>query len=233
MAVNVVVYNGNTLVDLSEDTVTPETLAEGVTAHDKSGNVIVGTMTGGGGEYNQLHELLDRSIVEIDSPVTVVKPYSCYDAISLKTVNLPNVTDIDNYGFRGCASMTRFNAPNTITIGNYAFYNCRNMTEFNFPSVISVGNSAFYLCQQMLKIDFGVLESIGNSTFVNCKKIESVILRNPNTVVTLGTTVFSNTNATFHIYVPAALIDSYKVAANWSTYADQFRAIEDYPDICG
>lgn len=44
MAVNKVVYSGQTLIDLSFDTVTPETLAEGVTAHDKSGNPIVGTM---------------------------------------------------------------------------------------------------------------------------------------------------------------------------------------------
>lgn len=49
MAVNKVVYNGETLVDLTNDTVAPETLAEGVTAHDKSGAVIVGTMSAGGG----------------------------------------------------------------------------------------------------------------------------------------------------------------------------------------
>lgn len=36
-----------------------------------------------------------------------------------------------------------------------------------------------------------------------------------------------------YIYVPAALIDEYKTATNWATFADQFRAIEDYPDICG
>lgn len=49
MAVNKVVYNGETLVDLTNDSVTPETLAEGVTAHDKSGAVITGTMSAGGG----------------------------------------------------------------------------------------------------------------------------------------------------------------------------------------
>lgn len=48
MAVNKVVYNtengAKTLIDLTSDTVTPETLAEGVTAHDASGNVINGKM---------------------------------------------------------------------------------------------------------------------------------------------------------------------------------------------
>lgn len=36
-------------VDLSNDTVTPETLLSGVTAHDASGQAIVGTASGGGG----------------------------------------------------------------------------------------------------------------------------------------------------------------------------------------
>ena len=44
MAVNKVVYGGKTLVDLTSDTVTPATLAEGVTAHNASGNEITGTM---------------------------------------------------------------------------------------------------------------------------------------------------------------------------------------------
>lgn len=48
MAVNKVVYNGETLVDLTNDSVTPETLAEGVTAHNAAGEPIVGTMTNGG-----------------------------------------------------------------------------------------------------------------------------------------------------------------------------------------
>ena len=46
MAVNKVVYNteqgAETLIDLTNDSVTPETLAEGTTAHDMSGNVITG-----------------------------------------------------------------------------------------------------------------------------------------------------------------------------------------------
>ena len=48
MAVNKVVYNtengAETLIDLTSDSVTPETLAKGTTAHDASGNVITGTM---------------------------------------------------------------------------------------------------------------------------------------------------------------------------------------------
>ena len=40
-------------------------------------------------------------------------------------------------------------------------------------------------------------------------------------------------SGTGYVYVPSALVNSYKSATNWSTYADQIRAIEDYPDITG
>lgn len=41
----VVLSNGTTLIDLTADTVTPETMLTGVTAHDKSGAKITGTCT--------------------------------------------------------------------------------------------------------------------------------------------------------------------------------------------
>ena len=47
MAVNKVVINDEIKIDLTSDTVSPDTLSQGITAHDKSGNVIVGTMEGG------------------------------------------------------------------------------------------------------------------------------------------------------------------------------------------
>lgn len=45
MAYNKVVYGSETLIDLTSDTVSPDKLAQGITAHDKSGEVITGTST--------------------------------------------------------------------------------------------------------------------------------------------------------------------------------------------
>lgn len=44
MGKNKVVYAGKVLIDLTADTVTPENLLEGMTAHSKSGEKITGTM---------------------------------------------------------------------------------------------------------------------------------------------------------------------------------------------
>lgn len=49
MAKNKIIYNGNTLIDLTGDTVTADKLMQGYTAHDRSGALITGTATGGGG----------------------------------------------------------------------------------------------------------------------------------------------------------------------------------------
>lgn len=43
--VNKVEYNGQTLIDLTGDTVTSEQLASGATAHSKNGEQITGTAT--------------------------------------------------------------------------------------------------------------------------------------------------------------------------------------------
>lgn len=48
MGVNKVKYGSSTLVDLTGDTVTPEALLSGYTAHNAAGNQIVGTGSGGG-----------------------------------------------------------------------------------------------------------------------------------------------------------------------------------------
>ncbi len=45
MAYNKIVYGNETLIDLTADTVSPDKLAQGITAHDKSGSVIEGTST--------------------------------------------------------------------------------------------------------------------------------------------------------------------------------------------
>ena len=45
MGVNKVIYGGNTLIDISDKTVTPETLFEGETAKNAAGEDITGTFT--------------------------------------------------------------------------------------------------------------------------------------------------------------------------------------------
>lgn len=43
MAYNKIIYGGKTLIDLTADTITTDKLLKGITAHDKTGNIIEGT----------------------------------------------------------------------------------------------------------------------------------------------------------------------------------------------
>lgn len=45
MAKNKIIFGSEVLIDLTGDTVTPESLQKGITSHDKSGEIITGTST--------------------------------------------------------------------------------------------------------------------------------------------------------------------------------------------
>lgn len=44
MEKNKIIYGGKVLLDLTNDTVSADTLIEGITAHDKSGQIITGNL---------------------------------------------------------------------------------------------------------------------------------------------------------------------------------------------
>lgn len=233
---NHITFGGRTLIDLREDTVTPETLAKGATAHNAAGDPIVGTMEGGGGDPKVLLDAtLNNTLTSIDSNVTSIVGYACRGLSKLKTVNLPNATSIGTYAFYYCTAMTSINAPKVTSLGTYAFYNSA-IKSVNFPLATSVPTQCFYSCNSLIKADFGVASSIAASGFAYAE-LEALILRRTSAICTLA-----NKNAlvdtpiekgTGFVYVPAALVDAYKSASNWSTFAAQFRAIEEYPEICG
>lgn len=112
----------------------------------------------------------------------------------------------------------------------------RTITEFRDNNIKTVGAYALYGCAALALVDLPNATKVDNNAFDGCTALQTVILRG-NTVATLGATnVFNNTpiaSGEGYIYFHAALVDSYKAATNWSTYASQIRAIEDYPDITG
>ena len=78
--VNKVVYGGKVLIDLTEDTVSPDTLLTGTTAHDRSGASIIGTM-----EASEAVNAQERSVTP-SGEEQVVLPEEGYDFLSKVTV---------------------------------------------------------------------------------------------------------------------------------------------------
>lgn len=75
MSVNKIVYGDRTLIDLTEDTVTEETLLKGCRAHRADGTIIIGTMLSGcPAEFIVEEEVSDSSGQDIqDETGSVVK----------------------------------------------------------------------------------------------------------------------------------------------------------------
>ena len=107
----------------------------------------------------------------------------------------------------------------------------RTISKLFDNNICEVGFYTFYNCTNLTSVDLPVATSIRDSAFRSCKNLASLILGNTENVCSIKSNTLANTkiaSGTGYIYVPAALIDSYKTASNWSTYANQFRALEDY-----
>ena len=153
---------------------------------------------------------------------------------SLQSVDLPNLTAIDTNTFKNCGNLTAANMPKLEVLGDSTFASCRALQSVTLPKVTALnGYSCFWGCAKIEVVDLPLCASIpGGKHFQMCTALKALILRNAEAVCTLeNTNSFSNngiSNGTGYVYVPRALVDSYKAATNWSTYATRFRALEDY-----
>lgn len=67
MAKNKIIYGNDILIDLTSDSVTSGTLAQGVTAHDKGGNQITGTA-----ELKSKSEVINETLIFYDTDFYMV-----------------------------------------------------------------------------------------------------------------------------------------------------------------
>ena len=130
-------------------------------------------------------------------------------------------------------SITELNCNITTSIRQYAFRACAALASVNFPSATSVALGAFWQCTALTKAEFSSAVAFANNAFYGCSALTAVILRSTDQLCTITGTPFAASaiaSGTGYIYVPAALVDQYM--ASWTAYAEQIRAIEDYPAIC-
>lgn len=90
MAVSKVIYDNNTLVDLTSDTVSQETLEEGVTAHDAAGVSITGTGLPGRVRYDISQTLTDSEKQQARTNIGAIS------ATDIEVMTADEVTDLWN-----------------------------------------------------------------------------------------------------------------------------------------
>lgn len=159
----------------------------------------------------------------------------CYKLLG--DIVLPNTcTSIGQYSFASCDGIETFRANGAIsTLGTYTFNGASGhvmqMRECYMPNLgtgialnLNWGSTtAANACQHLEICDIGKAKSIAANTFANCYKLQTLIMRRTSVTTCANVSAFLNTpvrgrsGLTATIYVPAALIDSYKAASVWST----------------
>lgn len=114
-----------------------------------------------------------------------------------------------------------------------------NIMKAKMPLVESLGSHVFEYCSALTILDISNPEATrvpnidGYNAFSSCTSMKALILRSTSKMIKLtasGTDKLppTITDGTCFIYVPRTLLETYKTATNWSVYAGQFRALEDY-----
>lgn len=183
------------------------------------------------GDDAVIDRLIDRTITEFrDNVITTIGITAFSFCTALEIVDLPEVTDLGNQTFQDTGVFKVFNAPKATTSGNGVFVRSQN-TKITLPSLIDIKPSMFQY-SRLDYADFSSAASIATCAFQSCP-LTKLILRKTDSICVLSAAdgVGYSVNipkGTGYIYVPRALVDTYKAATNWSTYATQFRALEDY-----
>lgn len=190
-----------------------------------------------------------KSLSRVECPLaTSVGSHAFYYA-HISEVYIPLADNVGDYAFNW-TYIESVNLPSAITISSGAFYRCK-LTSCFLDSAKDLKYEAFYEAASLKTLYAPNLTHIGKMAFSGCKSLELYDTQNK---VTIGYRAFENSglitcvlrsevmcnteNTPFYhtaieyghgyIYVPSALVDTYKAAQYWSAYANQFRALEDY-----
>jgi hypothetical protein len=186
-----------------------------------------------------LAEVVNRQVVELVSDkITAKLPAGFQNSNkNLVKVDLPLVTELSESTFSACPNLSSVNLPALTKMAASNFGSCGKLKKICLPELTTwVGYGYGFNNGNVLeKVVLPKLTSqIGPYDFNGCKTLTALVL-GANTVVPLtNANAFTSSaikNGTGYIYVPAAQLEAYKAATNWSTLATQFRAIEDYPGI--
>ena len=193
---------------------------------------------GGEADNTVIDALIERTLsgAYSNDRVTTIGNYAFYRT-NITSLDCPNVTSMKQGACFYCENLETINLPKLKYIGDSAFLRCTNLRNAVFPELEGGVINAFGYDGELVNADLSKASGLYSGAFRDCPKLVTVILRKVDGICDLSSTnIFKNTpieSGTGYVYVPAALVDSYKAATNWTVYADQIRAIEDYPGICG
>jgi hypothetical protein len=179
------------------------------------------------GNYS-FYKCTEMALEELPYGIISIGSHAFDGCSKLALTELPDgLTKISTYSFRNCKNLALTALPQGITeIGTYAFSGCANLALTCLPeTVTSIGTNTFYNCSSLEKMTMHErITNIGNNAFSGCGSLKFFICL-AETPPTLGTGVF-NKISNLVITVPAASLEAYKKAGNWSDIKDKIIEID-------
>ena len=173
--------------------------------------------------------------------------FGCSNLQTIRVSN--NLTNIGQHAFNGCAKLTTFSntgtgngfvlPPDVTRIRNYAFSDCRVLASANTPAGVPdfsnntaltrIDDRAFRYCAAFTEVVLPssvnyLRRTFGTGTETRAMAMVSLKL-NTAAVITDGVSGYPvfmdgwNIDDIPTIYVPSALVDTYKTTPGWSDYA--------------
>ena len=98
------------------------------------------------------------------------------------------------------------------------------------PNCSSIDGGVFNYCLSLINAKIPICTQIDGGAFANCRKLTQVYLNSVSSVTTIQSNTFKDCLNLTSVYVPASLVDAFKVAPNWSSISDKIVA---YREIAG
>lgn len=178
------------------------------------------------------------------------------EQMSTEIINIDN-TEMEDLLISRPSTFTEYSNDRVTETGSYIFYNnttiqsvslnsvtymksacfwyCSELINVNLPSLTSTESNIFRDCKKIEKIDLPKLSKLnGNGHFLGCTQLKTIIFRADSVCLLGNVNSFQGTpieSGTGYIYVPDNLVEDYKVATNWVTYAAQIKPISELPEV--
>ena len=151
-------------------------------------------------DYPEKIQEISDTIDYVNEDIRSVGSYAYYYMKNLKSVDMPNVTDIGYDAFSGCDQLISISIPNVESIGSHAFSTCVKLTNLPLTDKISkIEDYTFWECHNLTNADIpNSVTSIGYDAFYGCSNIKTIIL--PENLVSIDNSAFGQCRKVNKIY---------------------------------
>lgn len=176
------------------------------------------------------------NLTSLPSALEVAGKSSFAGCSGLALTALPsNLREINYYSFYNCSKLAITELPESLEVlGSGATYvdggcfaSCKAIPSILIhDGITSTPTQCFMDCTGITTADLpSTLSLIKSALFHRCSKLTTIYCRATNPPTMQGYDGFGTTSALAHVYVPAASVDAYKTATNWTKYASIISAI--------